>query len=467
MDVYTAHSHWNATSAPDEIGQLTVGSLFQTLDRKIKNKSAIAAVFGLGYVGLPLVCAIAAKEFKVLGFDVDSEKVAKLNACESYISHIPSARITPFVERGHFAATSDFRRIGDADVILICVPTPLTKHREPDLSFVVATATSIAENARPGQLIILESTTYPGTTVEVVAPIFAEKGLQPGRDIFLAFSPEREDPGNPKYETSTIPKIVGGHGAEALALAVSFYGSFVQHVVPVSTPGTAEAIKLTENIFRAVNIALVNELKVIYSKMGIDIWEVIEAAKTKPFGFMPFYPGPGLGGHCIPIDPFYLTWKAREYEIATRLIELAGEINTAMPGYVITRLSEEFDRRFRKGLNGARILLVGLAYKKNVEDVRESPSFKLLELLEKRGAMVEYYDPFVPLIPRTREHPELSHKHAVPFDPERIASFDAALIATDHDCIDYQALVEHSKLVIDTRNACCRFGIVSDKVAKA
>lgn len=467
MDMQAMLGDGNLRSTTKENIPLTVESLFQTLEQKIKDKSAVAAVCGLGYVGLPLVCAIAAKKFKVLGFDIDSQKVEKLNACESYISHIPSAAIAPFVECGHFAATSDFRRIGEADVIIICVPTPLTKHREPDLSYVAATAMSIAENARPGQLIILESTTYPGTTVEVLTPILAEKGLQSGRNVFVAFSPEREDPGNPRHETSTIPKVVGGHGAEALTLAVSFYGSFVQQVVPVSTPDTAEAVKLTENIFRAVNIALVNELKVIYSKMGIDIWEVIEAAKTKPFGFMPFYPGPGLGGHCIPIDPFYLTWKAREYEIATRLIELAGEINTAMPSYVIARLSEELDSRFKKGLNGARILLVGLAYKKNVSDVRESPSFKLLELLQKRGATVEYYDPFVPAIPRTREHLEFADKRAVPLDPECIASFDAALIVTDHDCVDYRTLVENSKLVIDTRDICNRRGVVSDKVAKA
>jgi UDP-N-acetyl-D-glucosamine dehydrogenase len=442
-------------------------TLYQTLKRKIEDRSAVIGICGLGYVGLPLVCAIGANGFRVLGFDVDTQKVSKLNSGESYIRHISSETIAHFIASGRFAATNDFRRISEADVIAICVPTPLTRHREPDLSHVVATVTSIAKSARPGQLIVLESTTYPGTTSEVLAPIFTEEGLHSGRDIFLAFSPEREDPGNPNYETSTIPKVVGGDGAEALDLAASFYGGFVRQVVPVSTPSTAEAVKLTENIFRAVNIALVNELKVIFLKMGIDIWEVVEAAKTKPFGFMPFYPGPGLGGHCIPIDPFYLTWKAREYEIATRLIELAGEINTSMPNYVVTRLTEELDSRFRKGLNGASILLVGLAYKKNVDDVRESPSFKLMDLLEKRGAIVNYYDPFVPLIPEAREHPRFSHRRAIPFDPVRIASFDATLIVTDHDSVDYCALVEHSKIVVDTRNVCGRLGIISEKVTKA
>ncbi len=466
MDARTPHGDRSAALRPGETGLSTESSVSQSLHCKIENKSAVVAVCGLGYVGLPLVCAIA-KGFKMLGFDIDAQKIASLNAGDSYIGHIPSSSIAPLVKSGYFAATNDFRRIREADVILICVPTPLTRHREPDLSYVIATASSIAENARPGQLIILESTTYPGTTTEVMAPIFLEKGLQSGRDIFLAFSPEREDPGNAHFETVTIPKVVGGDGADALGLATLFYRSFVRQIVPVSTTATAEAIKLTENIFRAVNIALVNELKIIFSKMGIDIWEVIEAAKTKPFGFMPFYPGPGLGGHCIPIDPFYLTWKAREYEIATRLIELAGEINTAMPSYVIARLIEELDSRFSKGLNGARVLVVGLAYKKNVDDVRESPSFRLMELMTRRGAIVDYYDPLVPQIPKTREHAEFSHQRAVPFTPESIAGFDAALIATDHDCVDYNALVEHSKLVVDTRNVCSRSGVTSDKIAKA
>ena len=300
-----------------------------------------------------------------------------------------------------------------------------------------------------------------------MAPVFAERGLTPGQDIFLAFSPEREDPGNPDYHTTTIPKIVGGQGPFALELAAAFYRSFITTVIPVSSPSTAEAVKLTENIFRAVNIALVNELKVIYSKMGIDIWEVIEAAKTKPFGFMPFYPGPGLGGHCIPIDPFYLTWKAREFDITTRFIELAGQINAAMPQYVITRLADELDRRYRKGLNGARILILGIAYKKNVDDMRESPALKLMQLLEDRGARVDYFDPYIPEIPRTREHPEFAGRTSTTFDPFALGQYDAALIATDHDNVDYQMLVDRSRLVIDARNACVRFGVKSDKVAKA
>jgi UDP-N-acetyl-D-glucosamine dehydrogenase len=332
---------------------------------------------------------------------------------------------------------------------------------------VSSTAEAIARNARPGQLVILESTTYPGTTVELLQPIFSRQGLISGRDIFLAFSPEREDPGNPDYQTTMIPKIVGGQGRLALELATAFYRGFIKAVVPVSSATTAEAVKLTENIFRAVNIALVNELKVIYSKMGIDIWEVIEAAKTKPFGFMPFYPGPGLGGHCIPIDPFYLTWKAREFDVTARFIELAGQINAAMPEYVIGRLADALDKRFSRGLNGARILIMGMAYKKNVDDIRGSPTLKLMELLEARHAQVHYFDPFIPEIPRTRDHPEFAGRASIAFDPTTLAQYDAALIATDHDCVDYQMLVDRSRLVIDTRNACERFGVKSDKVAKA
>lgn len=458
LEVIEDEEHIEASSASPH---------YWALKSKIEHRRAIAAVCGLGYVGLPLVRAVATEGYNVIGFDIDAEKVAKLNAGESYIRHIASEIIGLLVTKGQFSATQNFQRIREADVISICVPTPLNRNREPDLSYVVSTATNVADNARVGQLIVLESTTYPGTTLEIVGKILADRGFRSGSDIFLAFSPEREDPGNLDYETATIPKVIGGDGSEALDLAKSFYGSFVRQIVPVSTPTTAEAVKLTENIFRAVNIALVNELKIIFSKMDIDIWEVIEAAKTKPFGFMPFYPGPGLGGHCIPIDPFYLTWKAREFEISTRLIELAGEINTAMPSYVIGRLAEELDLRFRKGLNGAKILLVGVAYKKNVDDLRESPALKLIELFEKRGATVGYYDPFISQIPPTREHKSLAHRSAVPFEPITIASFDAAIIATDHDSVDYKALLEHSKLIIDTRNACARRAIFSDKVAKA
>jgi UDP-N-acetyl-D-glucosamine dehydrogenase len=440
---------------------------YRNLQAKIARKSATVAVCGMGYVGLPLSSAISEQGFSVVGLDIDQEKVDKLNGGHSYIRHIPPATVQAMLKNGRFRASSDFGQIANTDVVAVCVPTPLNRYREPDLSYVTATAKVIARHARPGQLIILESTTYPGTTVEILGPIFAECGLTPGQDIFLAFSPEREDPGNPDYHTTTIPKIVGGQGPFALELAAAFYRSFIKTVIPVSSPGTAEAVKLTENIFRAVNIALVNELKVIYSKMGIDIWEVINAAKTKPFGFMPFYPGPGLGGHCIPIDPFYLTWKAREFDITTRFIELAGQINAAMPQYVITRLADELDRRFRKGLNGAQILLLGLAYKKNVDDMRESPTLKLMQLLEARGAWVDYFDPYIPEIPNTREHPEFAGRKSIPFDPSTLAQYDAALIATDHDSVDYQTLVDRSRLVIDARNACERFSVKSEKVAKA
>ena len=440
---------------------------YRALAGKIAKKTATVAVCGMGYVGLPLARAITEQGFPVIGLDIDNEKVEKLNSGHSYIKHIPHPDIQTMLKTARFRASSDFGEIAIADIITICVPTPLNRYREPDLSYVTSTAAVIARQARPGQLVILELTTYPGTTAEVLGPIFAEQGLVPGRDIFLAFSPEREDPGNPNYHTTTIPKVVGGHGSFALDLAASFYRSFIKTVVPVSSPSTAEAVKLTENIFRAVNIALVNELKIIYSKMGIDIWEVIEAAKTKPFGFMPFYPGPGLGGHCIPIDPFYLTWKAREFDVTTRFIELAGQINAAMPQYVITRLAEELDQRFSKGLNGAHILVLGIAYKKNVDDMRESPTLKLMELLEGRRARVDYFDPHIPQIPKTREHPEFAGRVSIAFDPPALAQYDAALISTDHDSVDYKMLVDGSRLVIDTRNACERFGVKSEKVAKA
>jgi UDP-N-acetyl-D-glucosamine dehydrogenase len=440
---------------------------YRALRTSIAKKTAAVAVCGMGYVGLPLSRAITEHGFPVVGLDIDNEKVVKLNAGESYIRHIPPDSVKAMLKTGRFRASSEFGETANADIVILCVPTPLNRHREPDLSYVTSTAEVIARNARPGQLIILESTTYPGTTTEVLGQIFAGCGLASGRDIFLAFSPEREDPGNPNYETTTIPKIVGGQGAFALELAASFYRSFIKTVVPVSSPSAAEAVKLTENIFRAVNIALVNELKIIYAKMGIDIWEVIEAAKTKPFGFMAFYPGPGLGGHCIPIDPFYLAWKAREFDITTRFIELAGQINAAMPQHVIARLADELDRRFSKGLNGARILILGIAYKKNVDDMRESPTLKLMQLLENRCASVDYFDPYIPEIPKTREHPEFAGRTSIAFDPTVLGQYDAALIATDHDNVDYQMLVDRSQLIIDTRNVCERCGLKSDKVAKA
>ncbi len=425
----------------------------EELKCQILDRSAKIGVIGLGYVGLPLVGTFSGRGYKVIGFDVDEGKVEQLNAGKSYIRHIPGQAVKQQVDDGLFQATTDFSKISAVDAVIICVPTPLTKSREPDLTYVEGTAEAILPYLRRGQLIVLESTTYPGTTVDFLRPILEKGGLRSGKDFFLAYSPEREDPGNPDYQTSVIPKVVGGDGAEALALASALYKQIVTQVIPVSSLATAEAVKLTENIFRAVNIALVNELKVIYEKMDIDIWEVIDAAKTKPFGFMPFYPGPGLGGHCIPIDPFYLTWKAREYGIATRFIELAGEINSSMPLQIVRRLAEELNQRFAKGLNGSKILLLGVAYKKNVDDIRESPALRILSQLRESGAQVDYHDPFVPEIGPTREYPELADMRSIDWSPDLIGSYDAALICTDHDAVDYGALVAHGKLVIDTRNA--------------
>jgi len=432
-----------------------------------KARRARIGVIGLGYVGIPLALTAAKAGYRVLGFDIDEPRVEQINRGESFIKHIAPEHVAEAVNGRKFEATADFDRLVEADAILICVPTPLTKYREPDLSYVESTARAIAPRLRRGQLVVLESTTYPGTTDEVMRPIFEATGLKSGVDFFLAFSPEREDPGNPDFGTSTIPKVVGGDGPEALALAEALYSQLVVKTVPVSSAATAEAVKLTENIFRAVNIALVNELKVVYAAMGIDIWEVIDAAKTKPFGFMPFYPGPGLGGHCIPIDPFYLTWKAREYDIATRFIELAGEINTRMPYYVVNKLVEAVDRKVGKAFGGARVLLLGIAYKKNVDDMRESPSLKLIELIEARGAHVDYHDPYIPVIPMTREHAPLAGRRSVALDTGSIASYDAVLIATDHDNVDYKLVVDNARVTVDTRNACIRAGIPAERIVKA
>jgi UDP-N-acetyl-D-glucosamine dehydrogenase len=433
----------------------------------IENKTARIGVIGLGYVGIPLAMAAVNSGFRVTGFDIDAARVAQINRGESFIRHLSSATLSAAVNDGRLQASTDFAGLSAQDVILIAVPTPLTKQREPDLSFVINSTRAIAAGLRRGQLIVLESTSYPGTTRGVMRPILEETGLKSGSDFYLAFSPEREDPGNPDYSTHQIPKIVGGDDPKALVLVDALYSRIVKKTVPVSSLETAEAVKLTENIFRAVNIALVNELKVIFSAMGIDIWEVVDAAKTKPFGFMPFYPGPGLGGHCIPIDPFYLTWKAREYDIATRFIELAGQINARMPYLVVAKLAEAVDRQLGRGLNGARILVLGLAYKKNVEDMRESPALKLIELIEARGASADYHDPFIPVIPPTREHAPLAGRTSVPLTSDVIGSYDAVLIATDHDGIDYGNLVRHSKIVVDTRNACARAGFVQESVIKA
>ncbi|HEX6842887.1 MAG TPA: nucleotide sugar dehydrogenase [Stellaceae bacterium] len=437
------------------------------LNRRFVAREATIGVIGLGYVGLPLVGAILGSGFAVLGFDIDAEKVAQLNGGRSYIRHIPDAAVAGWRHGGRFNAVADFTRLREVDAILICVPTPLTRHREPDLAYVVGTTEAIAPQLRPGHLVVLESTTYPGTTREVMQPILERSGLKSGVDFFLAYSPEREDPGNTQFSTTKIPKVVGGDGPDALRLVTALYDQFVSGTIPVSSPETAEAVKLTENIFRAVNIALVNELKMVYATMGIDVWEVINAASTKPFGFMPFYPGPGLGGHCIPIDPFYLTWKAREYDISTRFIELAGEVNTRMPHYVVERLQGALNERFGKSLKSTRILLLGIAYKKNVDDIRESPAFKLMELVEARGASVAYHDPYVPEIPLSREHQEFAGRRSTALTRDALRGFDAALICTDHDEVDYRLVAECCPLVVDTRNACAHAGIAAASVVKA
>lgn len=434
---------------------------------RTRSRRITVAIIGMGYVGLPLAMAFGASGVSVLGFDVDPEKVSAINAGKSYIKHISDALVKEFNDAGLLSSTDDFSRIGEADAILICVPTPLSQHHEPDLRYVVSTTEIIAGHIRPSQIVILESTTYPGTTKDVMKPILERSGLEIGKELFLAYSPEREDPGNIEFSTSQIPKVVGADDASSRAIASALYDLIVPATVIVSTTATAEAVKITENVFRAVNIALVNELKVVFDAMDINIWEVIDAAKTKPFGFMPFYPGPGLGGHCIPIDPFYLTWKAREFNQHTRFIELAGQINSAMPQHVVRRLSDALDARFQRGLNGARILLLGIAYKKNVDDIRESPSLTIMELLEARGATADFYDPHVTHINNTREHPTLNFRSGIDWDLSAIANYDAVLICTDHDAVDYGALVKVARLVVDTRNACARAGAETANVVRA
>lgn len=439
----------------------------ETLLGRFRDHTAKIGVVGLGYVGLPLLMAAAERGFPTLGFDIDAAKIATLNAGGSYIQRISPATVAAMRAAGRLEATADFTRLDEADAVLLCVPTPLTRQREPDLSFIVRTVEAVARTLRPGQLIVLESTTYPGTSREVVRPILEKSGLASGSDFFIAYSPEREDPGNEAYGTRDIPKVVGGDGEAAQRLAGAMYGEIVTRTVPVSSLEAAEAVKLTENIFRSVNIALVNELKVVFEAMGIDVWEVIEAAKTKPFGYMPFYPGPGLGGHCIPIDPFYLTWKAREYDLTTRFIELAGEINTAMPRHVVDKLAEALSARRGRALKDARILILGITYKKNVDDMRESPALKIMELLERRGARLDFHDPLVPEIPPTREHAEFTGRRSAALDAATLAASDAALICTDHDAIDYALVVDSCPLVLDTRNACARHGLVRENIVKA
>lgn len=414
---------------------------------KINSKTAVIGIVGLGYVGLPLMLRFNDIGFRVLGIDIDKSKVDKLNAGKSYIEHIPAARIAAAREHG-FEATADFSRASECEALIMCVPTPLNKYREPDMSFVINTIDSLKVHLRVGQLVSLESTTYPGTTEEELLPRVQANGLKVGEDIFLVYSPEREDPGNPNFETRTIPKVIGGHTANCLEVGEALYGHAIDKVVSVSSTKTAEMVKLLENIHRAVNIGLVNEMKIVADRMGIDIFEVVDAAATKPFGFTPYYPGPGLGGHCIPIDPFYLTWKAREYGVNTRFIELAGEVNRAMPEYVISKLVDGLNEQ-GKSLKGSRILVLGIAYKKNVDDMRESPSVEIMELVESKGAVVAYSDPHVPVFPPMREHHfELS---SIELTAQSLANFDAVVLATNHDAFDYDLILTHAKLLVDTR----------------
>ena len=430
---------------------------------RIQECHATIGIIGMGYVGLPLAMAFSQK-FPVMGFDVDLKKISKLQAGESYIGHIPTSAIRD-MRSLRFEATEQFARLHEADAIIICVPTPLTETREPDLTYIIKSTEAIAACLRPGQLIVLESTTYPGTTRDIMLPILEKTGLKVGVDFFLAYSPEREDPGNAKYSTTTIPKVVGGLDPTTLEMTATLYEHVVSQVVRVSTPEVAEACKILENTYRAVNIALVNELKMLYDRMGIDVWEVIAAAKTKPFGFQAFYPGPGLGGHCIPIDPFYLTWVARKHGMSTRFIELAGEVNTSMPMYVVNRLMEALNEK-SKSLRGSKITLLGMAYKKDSDDPRESPGFEILELLEARGAEVEYSDPYIPRLPTMRDYPG-HNLVSQELTPEYLASRDCCLVVTDHSNFDWATIVKHARLIVDTRNATGNFPQARDKIVRA
>jgi UDP-N-acetyl-D-glucosamine dehydrogenase len=434
------------------------------LVRKIRQGKAVIGVVGLGYVGLPLVREFVRGGARVIGFDIDPAKVAALKAGRSYIEHISAKVIAQMVRSGCFCPTSDFERLDEPDCILICVPTPLTRQREPDMTYIESTARAVARRLRRGQLVVLESTTYPGTTREVMLPILQTSGLKAGRDFLLAFSPEREDPGRKDYTTRTIPKVVGGYDRRSLEAACACYGLAVETVVPVSSCEAAEAAKILENTYRCVNIALVNELKVLFDRMGIDVWEVIRAAATKPFGFQPFYPGPGLGGHCIPIDPFYLSWKARQYRMSTRFIELAGEVNLAMPEWVVAKLADALNRRGR-AVKGSKVLVLGLAYKKDVDDMRESPAIELVELLRAKGAKVDYNDPHIPRTPRQREHD--LHLVSRPLSARMLRSYDAVLVATDHSAYDWQFIVDSARLVVDSRNATASVRRGRNKVVRA
>lgn len=432
------------------------------LKEKIEKKKAKIGVIGLGYVGLPLVIEFSKKGFQVVGFDIDENKVKKLRAGKSYIKHISEDSIKEISKS--FQPTTDFSKIKEVDCIIICVPTPLNKYREPDMTYVFNTAKEVSKNLKKGQLIVLESTTYPGTTDEDLKAILEESGLKGGEDFYLAFSPEREDPNNPNFKTSQIPKVVGGYNKESLEVAKALYDQIVEKTVPVSSTKVAEATKLLENIYRAVNIALVNELKILFDRMGIDIWEVIEAAKTKPFGYQAFYPGPGIGGHCIPVDPFYLTWKAREFDFSTRFIELAGEINISMPYYVVQRTVEALNER-GKSIKGAKILILGMAYKRDVDDMRESPSLVLYDLFQKKGAHVDYNDPYIPEIPPLRKYD--IHKKSKPLTKATLSSYSCVVIATDHSDYDGDFIAKNSQLVIDTRNLIKNYEKYGDKVIRA
>lgn len=414
---------------------------------KFKTKEALIGIVGLGYVGLPLMLRYNAIGFRVLGIDIDESKVSKLNAGQSYIEHIPADKIAAARQSG-FEATTDFRRVSECDALILCVPTPLNKYREPDMSFVIDTTNALKPYLRAGQVVSLESTTYPGTTEEELLPRVQEGGLVVGESIFLVYSPEREDPGNPDFETRTIPKVIGGHTPACLEVGIALYEQAIDQVVSVSSTKAAEMTKLLENIHRAVNIGLVNEMKIVADRMGIDIFEVVDAAATKPFGFTAYYPGPGLGGHCIPIDPFYLTWKAREYGLHTRFIELSGEVNQAMPEYVLSKLMDGLNDS-GKALKGSKVLVLGIAYKKNVDDMRESPSVEIMELIEAKGGIVAYSDPHVQVFPKMREHHFELSSEALTAD--NLASFDAVVLATDHDKFDYELIKQYAKLIVDSR----------------
>jgi len=431
---------------------------------KIKNRDVIVGVLGLGYVGLPLAREFALEGIKVLGFDIDARKVKTLNAGRSIIKHVPHRQVRDMVKSGCFSATTNMARLKAVDAILICVPTPLTENREPDMQFVISSTETIAKYLKRGQLVILESTTYPGTTRELMIPILQAGGLKAGKDFHLAYSPEREDPGNKNFTTKTIPKVVGGLTDECRSIACELYNQVIVRTVPVSSLEAAEAAKILENVYRCVNIAMVNELKVVFDRMGIDVWEVIKAAETKPFGFKAFYPGPGLGGHCIPIDPFYLTWRARQFGMPTRFIELAGEINTNMPEYVVTKTMEALND-YKKSLKGAKVLVLGLAYKKDIDDLRESPSIEVIELLRKKGARVDYNDPYIPKTHKQRQHDLGMISKSL--SAKMLARYDVVLISTDHSDYDYDWIVKHSKLVVDTRNATALVRRGAKKIVKA